>query len=167
MASSTSAPRAPHFFCTAGPRAEQSTQGQISWKQRRGVQSPPLTCSYTSCDSAQNKISFLGCKCTLPPHAKLFIKQQPQNSFSSKLLSIHSLPSLYLRLELPRPRCRTSYLALLNFLSFVQPTRQACQGPSEHVDMPTACWKHYTVLCCLKTCWGCTQSHWPHHQQRF
>ena len=35
-------------------------------------------------------------------------------SFSSGLLSTHSLPSLYLRLGLPRPTCRTLHLALLS-----------------------------------------------------
>jgi len=41
-------------------------------------------------------------------------------SSSSGLLSIHSLPSLYLRLGLPRPMCRTLHLALLNLLRFAQ-----------------------------------------------
>ena len=36
-------------------------------------------------------------------------------SFSSGLLSIHSLPSLYLCLGLSWPRCRTLHLAMLNF----------------------------------------------------
>ena len=37
-------------------------------------------------------------------------------SFTSGLLSSHSLPSLYLCLGLPLPKCRTLHLALLNFM---------------------------------------------------
>jgi len=45
-------------------------------------------------------------------------------SFSSGLVSSHSPPSLYRCLGLPRPRCRTLHLALLNFrmLAWVHPS---------------------------------------------
>ncbi|KAK4831169.1 hypothetical protein QYF61_015639 [Mycteria americana] len=47
-----------------------------------------------------------------------FSSTNTPKSFSSGLLSIHSLPSLYLCLGLPRPMCRTLHLALLNFMRF-------------------------------------------------
>ena len=41
-------------------------------------------------------------------------------SLSAELLSIPSSPSLYWYRGLPRPRCRTLYLALLNLMRFTQ-----------------------------------------------
>jgi len=59
---------------------------------------------YTSLDAAQDMVGFLGCVSTLLGHVELYFNQTLK-SFSSGLLSIHSLPSLYLCLELPRPMC--------------------------------------------------------------
>jgi len=49
-----------------------------------------------------------------------FLSTSRPKSFSSGLLSIHSLPSLYLYLGLPQPRCRTLHLALLNLMRLTQ-----------------------------------------------
>ena len=49
-----------------------------------------------------------------------FSSTSTAKSFLAGLLSIHSLPSLYLCLRLPQPMCRALHLALLNFVSFAQ-----------------------------------------------
>lgn len=46
----------------------------------------------------------------------------PSKPFSTGLLSIYSLPRLYLCLGLPSPRCRTSHLPLLEL-------HEVCPGP--------------------------------------
>lgn len=45
-----------------------------------------------------------------------FSSTNTAKTFSLRLLFIHSLPSLYLCLELPQPRYSTLHLALLNFV---------------------------------------------------
>ena len=52
-------------------------------------------------------------------HCWLMLRLSSTNtlkSFSSELLSNHSLPGLYLCLGLPQPRCRTLHLAWLTFM---------------------------------------------------
>jgi len=49
-----------------------------------------------------------------------FSSTSTPNSFFLGMLSIHSLPSLYLCLDFPRPMYRTLHLALLNFMRFTQ-----------------------------------------------
>ncbi|KAK4811770.1 LOW QUALITY PROTEIN: hypothetical protein QYF61_005338 [Mycteria americana] len=56
---------------------------------------------------------------TFLAHIPFFIHQYPQ-VLSTGLLAIHSSPSLYPRLGLPRLRCMTLPLALLNFMSFAR-----------------------------------------------
>jgi len=53
-----------------------------------------------------------------------------RKSFSSGLLSVHSLPSLYLCLGLPQPICRTLHLALFSFMMFplLQPVKVPLDG---------------------------------------
>jgi len=50
-----------------------------------------------------------------PAHIKSLVNRHLQ--ILLRLLSSHSPPNLYLCLGLPRPWCRTSHLALLNFVS--------------------------------------------------
>lgn len=45
-------------------------------------------------------------------------------------------------------------------------TPPACQRPSGWHPIPPGCQLHHTVQCCLQSCWGCTQSDCPCHQQR-
>ncbi|KAK4829612.1 hypothetical protein QYF61_005739 [Mycteria americana] len=80
-------------------------------------------------------------------HCRIMLSFSSTNtpkSFSSGLLSIHSLPSLHLCLGLPRPMCRTLHLALLNFMRFAgahlsKPVKVPLDGiPSfQHVDYTT------------------------------
>lgn len=73
---------------------------------------------------------------------ELLINNSQTNSFGAALNPFS--PSLYLCLGLPWPRCRTSHLALLNFMWFTQaPLLQPCPGPSgcipslQHADRTT------------------------------
>ena len=79
----------------------------------------PHCTGHTSFDAAQDMVGFLGCMCTLLAPVQFLISQHQQVFFPG-LPSIHSPPSLYLCLGLPWSRCRTLYLALLNFMSFTQ-----------------------------------------------
>lgn len=56
----------------------------------------------------------------LPGHTGLFINQHHQILLLMGLLTVYSLPSLYLCLGLPKLRCRILHLALFNFLRFLQ-----------------------------------------------
>jgi len=49
-----------------------------------------------------------------------FLSTSTAKSFSSGLLSIHSLPSLYLCLGLPQPMCLTLHVTMLNFMRFAR-----------------------------------------------
>ena len=89
-----------------------------------------------------------------------FSSTSTPKSFSSGLLSIHSLLSLYLWLGLPRPRCRTLYLALLNLIRFARAHLSSLFSflwvvslPSS-VLTPSVFWPHRWAWCLQQTCWG-------------
>lgn len=77
--------------------------------------------------------------------------------FSSDFLSITSLPSLYLCLGLPQPRCRTLYLDMLNFELHV--------GPAPKYSFLPVCQLPHIIWCCWQMWWGCPWSHchWQRH----
>ncbi|KAK4824839.1 hypothetical protein QYF61_020212 [Mycteria americana] len=79
----------------------------------------PQPAGHASFEAAQDTVGFLGCKRTLPARVQLCIHQYLK-SFSTGLLSIHSLLSLYLCLGLPQLTRRTLPLALLNFMRFTR-----------------------------------------------
>lgn len=58
-------------------------------------------------------------------------------------------PQSVLLLVIAPPRHRTVYLAVLNFMSFPQPTYRACQGLSGWHPFLSACQAHHTVWCHL------------------
>ena len=76
------------------------------------------------------------------------LQTPPPKSFSSGLLSICSLPSLYLYLELPWPRCRTLHLALLNFMRFTQAHLSSLSRSLWMAFLPSSVWTtpHNLVL---------------------
>ena len=76
----------------------------------KGQNHLPQPAGCASFDAAQG---LLGCERTLPVILN-FWSASTCKSFSSRLLSIHSLPSLYLCLGFPRPRCSTLQFALLD-----------------------------------------------------
>ena len=90
----------------------------------------------------------------------------PKSFSSAGLLSIHSLPSLYLCSGLPKPMCRPCTWPCWTSWGLHRPTSPACQGPTRWQPFPPVCWPHHTDWCCRKTCWGCTQSHCPCCRQR-
>ncbi|KAK4818489.1 hypothetical protein QYF61_014219 [Mycteria americana] len=65
-------------------------------------------------------VGLLDCECTLLAHVQLFSHQYSPKSFSAGLHSITSSSSLYWNRGLPRTRCRTLHLALLNLMRFTQ-----------------------------------------------
>lgn len=71
----------------------------------------------------------------------------PYSSFSSKLLSIHSLPSLYLCLGFPQPRCRALHLTLLNLLRFSQTYLSSLPRDLWRASLPSTISMSLQVLC--------------------
>lgn len=88
----------------------------------------------------------------------------PKSSFPG-LLSVHSLPSLYLSLVLPCPKSRTLHLVLLTSWWLHRPISEAFHSPSVWKRFPLAFRPHHTAWCHWQTFLGCTQSPCPYCQQ--
>ena len=63
----------------------------------------PRPADHTAFDAAQDTVGFLSCRHPLLAHIKLLVNQHPLVLLV--LLSVCSLPGLYLCLGLPWPRC--------------------------------------------------------------
>jgi len=87
-------------------------------------------------------------------------------SFSSELLSSHSLPSLYLCLGLPRLRCRTLHLALLNFMRLAWAHLSSLSRSLWIASLPSSVSTAPLSLVSSAAFWGCTWSHYPCCLQR-
>ena len=73
--------------------------------------------SHISFDAAQDAVDFLVWEDPLLAHVQPAIHQYPQVFFSKAVLNPF-IPLLELVVGLPLPRCKTSHLDLLNFMSF-------------------------------------------------
>jgi len=118
VAPSGPSPTGPCPFCAGGSRAGHHTPGGVSPELSRGAESPHLDL-LAKLLLMQHSIwlAFWA----VSTHCWVMFSFSSTNtckSFSSELLSLHSLPSLYSCRGLPQPRCRTLHLALLNFVRF-------------------------------------------------
>ena len=94
LPSSGSALTTPRLSCAECSGAGHRTPGEVSPEQNRGAESPPSTCWPCLFDAAQDTFGLLG-----SAHCQVMLSFSSTNnpkSFSSGLLSIHVLPSLYL-----------------------------------------------------------------------
>ena len=132
-------------------------------KQSRVAESPLLTCwpCFLWCSPGYNRLSGLRAQTA----RSSFSSTNTTRSFSSGLLSVHSLPSLYLGLGLPWPLWRTLHLALMKFMRFTQ-VHLSSLSCSLWMAFLLSNMKTAPAWCCQQTCWGCTLSHCPCHQQR-
>ena len=96
----------------------QDSRGD-SAERGRGAEPPPSPCAHAAGDAAQGTVGLLGCQRTLRGHAQLLPPSSPSPSPQGCSLSLHPQPVLLP--GLPRPRCRTLHLALLNLTRFPQP----------------------------------------------
>jgi len=106
-------PAAPCPSCVGGPK-QYSRWGLMRAEQRGRITS---LCLLVALLLVQSRIQLAFWAASTRCWLKLSLSSTDSpKSFSSRLLSSHSLPSLYLCLGLLWPRCRTLHLALLNFM---------------------------------------------------
>jgi len=107
--------------------------------EQRGANPLPAA-SHPSVDAAQDTVGLLGCKRTLLADVQLFVYTRTPKSFSARLFSVSSSPSLCTYLGLPWSKYNTLHLALVGSC---RPTSQACPGPP--VWHPFPCCINYTT----------------------
>ena len=135
------------FLCW-GSRAGCRTPGGSHQSGVEGQNPLPRPNGHPSCDTAQEVVGLWAASahCRVMP---IFSSTAISKSFSAGLLSIPSSPSLYCYQGLPRPRCKTLYLALLNLMKFMQALFSSLSGWH---PVPQACQLHHPTWCLIQFC---------------
>jgi len=132
VASSGPAPTGPCLSCAEGSGAGRRTPRGISPEQRGRIPSLHVQATLLGMQPRIWLAFWSASTCCWVMLS--FSSTSTLKSFSSELLSINSLPSLYLCLGLPWPMCRTLHVAQLNFLMFAW---AHVSGLSRSLWMPT------------------------------
>lgn len=125
-----------------------------TWTQhsRRGLtraegENPlPQSAGHSAFGAVQDVSGFLACKHTLTAHVQLPVHQHHQVLFPRAALNPSLAQPLFV-LGIALVQCRTSFLVLLDFTSFMWPTSQASQEPFRWHPFPPACRPHHTAEC--------------------
>lgn len=111
----------------------------------------PCPAAHLSLVAAWGAVGLLGDKHTLLALVWL-LSTSTLNSFSVGLLSIQSLPSLYLFFALVQAKCNALYLSLLNSMSLAQVHLSSLSKSLWMTSFLSACQLHYSAGCHLQTC---------------